>query len=91
MTAFRKVDAERDESESLSWVFLISLLDLLAMQQELPFAERIMIHQVAMQGLVEAITSWRRFHPGAAQDHAASNFLRQTIVVGLPIVATTLY
>ena len=49
MTAFRKVDAQRDEREALQLSFPDELVDLLAMQQQLPLAERIVIHQVAMR------------------------------------------
>lgn len=49
MAAFRKIDAEGDESEPLELGFPDQFIDLLAMQQELPFTEGIMIHQIAMR------------------------------------------
>ena len=49
VAAFGKVDAERNEGEALELSFSDQFADLLAMQQELPLAKRIVIHQVAVR------------------------------------------
>lgn len=49
VTAFGKVNAERNQRETLELGFPDQFVDFLAMQQQLPFAKRIMIHQVAVR------------------------------------------